>query len=177
MTPKGCSPGVVGAAGFTLIELLVVVVIVAIVLVLGMPGFSAANLNTRMKAYANEMLSSVHLSRGEAIKRNTTLTMCASTTGLVCAAAGDWEQGWILLDPGGNVIQSFEALDDNFRLADASGGGQRQISFLPTGGIDAPVDLKLCRATPELSPEDRIISLAISGRARVETIDSAGTCP
>jgi type IV fimbrial biogenesis protein FimT len=66
------------AAGFTLIELLVVLLIAAIILGLGSPSFSDFRRNSRLTSAANDLLVAGQLARTEAIKRQTSVSICAS---------------------------------------------------------------------------------------------------
>ena len=85
--------------GFTIVELMVVLVVISIVLMVGLPAYSNVQLSNKLRAYATKMTSIVYLARAEAIKRNQAVVLCASADNATCATAGDWEQGWVLLDP------------------------------------------------------------------------------
>lgn len=165
-----------GCRGFTLIELMIVLVILGVLAVLAGPGFREAALNTKLKAYSNDMYSTMYFSRGEAIKRNTAVTLCASSDGASCATGGDWEQGWIVQSSAGDVIHSHGQLSPGFKLVDASGSGLREIVFSPTGAANGAVDLKVCREAPEAGGQERRISLAVTGRGRIDRTTD-GTCP
>jgi type IV fimbrial biogenesis protein FimT len=93
--------------GFTLLELLITLVVAAIVLSAGIPSFDAFLATNRMAAAANNIVSSVHAARSEAIKRRTTITWCASddwnTASPGCALGGGLT-GWIVFaDENGDV--------------------------------------------------------------------------
>lgn len=72
-------------AGFTLFELLVVLLIVGILLGIGSPSFSEFRRNARLTNAANDLLIAGQFARTEAIKRQSTVSICAS------AAPGDRE--------------------------------------------------------------------------------------
>ena len=82
--------------GFTLLESLVAVGIVAILVMAGAPFYQDATLGSQLRSAANDLMASVYFARAEAIKRNTTITLCVSTDGVGCGA-GDWNAGWIVL--------------------------------------------------------------------------------
>src|SRR5262245_54788327 len=104
-----------GADGFTLIEMMVTIAIAALLFAIGVPMFRNASLGARLSAGANNLLASVQLARSEAIKRNVQVTLCASSDGATCAAAGGWEQGWIIIDPDGDLIQRQESLPNGYK--------------------------------------------------------------
>ena len=93
------------ARGFTLVEMMTALAVLAVLLAIGIPTFRDVALGSRLTASANDLLASVQLARSEAIKRNLTVTVCASADGATCAAGGGWEQGWIVVDSGANVLQ------------------------------------------------------------------------
>src|SRR5262245_47582960 len=72
------SPARTLSAGFTLFELLLVLVIVAIILGLGSPSFTDFRRNSRLTSAANDLLIANQLARTEAIKRQTTVSICPS---------------------------------------------------------------------------------------------------
>ena len=98
--------------GFTIIELMATVALAAVVLVIGVPSFSATVANNRMISPLNEFVSAITLARIEAISRRADITMCKSNSGQTdCDTSGDWSQGWIIF------------IDDNQDgTADASDG-------------------------------------------------------
>ena len=162
------------AAGFTIIELMVVLAIVAAVLVLVPPGMAQLALTTNLKSYSHEMLSSLYLSRSEAIKRNVPVTLCVSTDGATCAGAGSWAQGWIIRAPDGTVIKRQQAIAGGF-LMTGSGAGSNTIVFQPSGAASTPSDITLCRQTPTVGNQERVVRVTATGRARVITT-RVGTC-
>lgn len=83
--------------GFTLIELLVIFAIVVVLLTIGIPGFSAMIQSARLTTTANDFLSSINLTRAEAIRRGDRVDMVPSDEG------GDWAKGWsVFIDANGN---------------------------------------------------------------------------
>jgi type IV fimbrial biogenesis protein FimT len=79
--------------GFTLWELLVAMLVVGIVLGLGVPNFMAFSRNGDMAAAVNTLVSSLHLSRTEAVKRQLPITVCGSSDPLIAAPACDGGTG------------------------------------------------------------------------------------
>lgn len=79
--------------GFTLWELLVALLIIGVVLSVGIPNFSQFSRNSEMAAAVNALVSAVHLSRTEAVKRGIPITLCASSAPLAAAPACDGGDG------------------------------------------------------------------------------------
>src|SRR6476660_324037 len=82
--------------GFTLVEMMIVFAIVGVLSGVAFPYLGAVVDSIRMRRIANELLSSMHVARSEAIKRNSRVALCKSSDGNACANTGDWEQGWIV---------------------------------------------------------------------------------
>lgn len=162
------------ADGFTIIELMVVLAIVAVVLVMVPPGMAQLALTTNLKSYSHEMLTSLYLTRSEAIKRNAPVTLCVSTDGTSCAGAGSWAQGWIILAPDGTVIKRHQAIPDGFRMT-GSGAGSNTMVFQPSGTASTSSNITVCRRVPAVGNQERVVSVTATGRARVTTTRT-GTC-
>jgi type IV fimbrial biogenesis protein FimT len=172
------------ARGFTLIELMIVVIIVSVILAVGLPTFSSASLVTRLKNYANEMLSSVYLARGEAIKRSAPVRLCISADGSTCTTTGDWEQGWIVIDPNDVVLRHWDALDEGYKFTgyvDPNNPGStafHTLTFDPSGasvtrtpGGVGIATMNVCRREPSVGHQERKVTVSANGRARISTTE------
>ena len=86
--------------GFTLIELMVTLLVAAIVLGVGIPAFSQFIATNQMAAAVNDVTSSLHLARTEAVKRRANVTICPSanwdTAAPACTNGAGIEDGWIV---------------------------------------------------------------------------------
>ena len=87
--------------GFTLVELMITLLVAAVVLGIGVPNFQEFIANNRMAAATNDLISVLHLARGEAVKRRANVTICPSADwdnfGVSsCTAGGRLADGWIL---------------------------------------------------------------------------------
>ena len=161
------------ARGFTLVEMMTALAVLAVLLAIGIPTFRDVALGSRLTASANDLLASVQLARSEAIKRNLTVTVCASADGATCAAGGGWEQGWIVVDSGANVLQRQAALPDGFVMSQA--GGVVPLAFEAIGIGATAATVTVCRDDP-IGTQERLVSISAAGSARVTTT-MTGACP
>jgi type IV fimbrial biogenesis protein FimT len=85
--------------GTTLIELVVILSIAAILLTIAVPSFAEIQKNSIRRSAVNDYWHSIFLSRNEAIKRNSVVSMCKSSTGTNCEnTTGSWSNGWIVFE-------------------------------------------------------------------------------
>jgi type IV fimbrial biogenesis protein FimT len=111
-------------SGFTLVELIITLTIAGILMSLAAPSMFGFLADNRLSAQVNEFITDISLARSEAIKRNTTAGICASTSGTSCTAAGNWAQGWMVyyVDETNNIVivKVHEPLSGNNTLQEAS---------------------------------------------------------
>lgn len=150
--------------GFTMIELLITVAILAILLSVAAPSFNEAILSNKLAAFANNFVASAQLARSEAVKRNTAVTLCRSADGTTCASSGSWEQGWIVMQ-GTTIIQRQQALGSGFLMT----GSAYTLLFQSSGVGSTSTTITLCRATPSVGSQERVIGITATGRTSVST--------
>lgn len=93
--------------GFTLLELLMATVLLGILLTLGATSLTPLRQKYQLQSQAEDLLSTMFLAHGEALKRGVRVTACVSRDGVYCLGNGDWEQGWLVFeDADGNAIRS-----------------------------------------------------------------------
>ncbi len=155
--------------GFTLIELMMIVVIASILLTLAVPSFSEAIRNNRLTAQSNDLVTAINLARGEAVKRRSNVTACASSDQSSCNSA-NWHGGWIVRDvASGDVIRAFPAMKGSTTVS-ASGS---QVLFSQRGFLQDgnPVTLQLCAESGKTGRE-----INITGTGRPATVSPHPVC-
>lgn len=163
--------------GFTLIELMVVLVIVAVLLAIALPSFSVLTLRTKLRSYTNDIVTSVHLARSEAIKRNREITLCVSNSdGTDCNGSGTWDQGWIVLDdPNDMVIKWQQAAPSDITLKEKD--GIHTIKFKSSGLNGTPATFYLCAAKSTAGVKEIQVPVSATGRPRADNDPSSTYCP
>lgn len=90
------------AAGFTLVELMVTVAVLAIILAIGMPSFSAIVQRNRLTTAANELVGTFQTAKMEAIRRNSRVVICPTSSGNGCSGVDDWSRVVVFVDENSN---------------------------------------------------------------------------
>jgi type IV fimbrial biogenesis protein FimT len=172
-----------------MLELVVVMAVAGILLAIGIPAVSSLVHAVRLSSFTNELVISLHLTRSEAIKRQSRAVMCKSTSGASCAASGGWQQGWLVfhdannnaaLDAGETVILSRQALPSGFSMTGNTHVAS-YISYAPTGGarlLSGALQvgtLTLCNES-ESSDQARQVVISSTGRPRIAKVVLA-SCP
>lgn len=157
--------------GFSLVEMMVVIAIIAILSSVALPAFDNMMMTNSLRAYANTFLASVHLARAEAVKRNTQVTMCVSSDGATCNSGG-WELGWIVMS-GTTVINRQEVVKPGYKMTEAA--GVSSLNFKSTGIGATQATVTICRATPSVGNQERVVRVSVTGKASI-TKTNAGVC-
>ncbi len=90
--------------GVTIIELMIVILIAAVLAVLAVPSLQSTLRTTRQNSAVGLLVSDLNLARGEAIKRNVRMLVCArNADGTLCAS--DWNLGWVVCIEGSVASQ------------------------------------------------------------------------
>ncbi len=148
------------------------------------PSFNDAMLSNRLASVANSFSASAQLARSEAIKRNSAVRLCRSSTGTGCASSGTWQQGWIVFHDANNdgavgsgeaILQVQQAAPADYHFTTTSTGTSYNLKFQAIGGTADSATLLLCRATPSAGRQERVISVSATGRTSVTTT-RAGSC-
>lgn len=93
------------SVGASLVELMTMLSVMAVLLAAAVPGVYQLLLNTRLSDQASLFMRSLSLARSEALRRNLTVSVCATTDQATCSAGANWESGWIVfVDPNRNGV-------------------------------------------------------------------------
>ena len=104
---------------------------------------------------------------------NTRISVRANDDGTGCAA-GNWRNGWIVL-AGGNVVHHVGGAAAGFRITETS-AGTTSLVFQSTGVDTTPASFTVCRATPSVGNQERVVTVDATGRAVVRRT-TTGSCP
>jgi type IV fimbrial biogenesis protein FimT len=155
--------------GFTLIELLVVLAVAAVLMAVGVPNLRNITLSNRLTANTASLADDIRFSRTEAIKRNATVTVCASSGGTACQDVA-WSEGWIVV-VGTSVLTRKEAFTDQLKAI----GGTRSVAFAGSGLTTNAMTVTVCQGGSSVGKQERVLSVSASGRVNVTTT-TAGVC-
>lgn len=171
---------------FSLHDMLVTLTVAATLLAVGVPSLKQLISRQRMSTAINGLITALHSTRSEAIKRGRRAVLCPSADGLRCQGAGAngtwWHAGFLLyIDHNAN----HERDDDEpvVRVFDATPGlhihtprSRAHITYLPNGlAYGANTTFIFCAEHAD-SPA-RSVVVANSGRPRVAPPDEVATCP
>ena len=160
--------------GFTLIELLIAVVILSILVTLAVPSFRDMIANNRASSQANALLQLVTYTRSEAIRRNSTMTICR-LEGADCTA-GNWAEGIVIfsdddddetLDSGEEVVQSLVPFAENLVITTSTTSLTR-LTFTPRGVGNQANTFIIKRPSMSTDPFERRVTVSATGRPRIE---------
>ena len=176
--------GKMHAEGVTLLELMVTLAVVGVLLAVGVPAIGDLIATNRMSAAVNDLVSSLHLARSEALKTGDRVSVCASTNSdsitPVCNG-NNLADGWIVfvdnvtqndnVDAGEAVVLKHGQLPDVIDLT-----APQIISFSGSGVLENPqpgeVDFLLCdsrvdRDTGGGIAAGRWVQVSQTGRPRI----------
>ncbi|HVE50627.1 MAG TPA: GspH/FimT family pseudopilin [Casimicrobiaceae bacterium] len=102
MQRSGSSPQ---ERGFTLIELLIGLCVLAILTGFAYPSFGRFLSEQELLGEARRLSEAVMLARSEAVKRNATVIVCATSPTRSCGTLDHWHEGWVVfVDEDGNGL-------------------------------------------------------------------------
>ncbi len=84
--------------GYSLYELLLTTTLIAVLLLAGIPSFSALTARQLQSIEINALFHAIHLARKESIMRRRVVSICPSLDGLSCAPRSGWSSGWLMFE-------------------------------------------------------------------------------
>jgi type IV fimbrial biogenesis protein FimT len=154
--------------GFTLIEAMVAIAVMLVLMAIAVPSFRDASRGGQLRTAANDLVTSAHFARSEAIKRNAPVTLCMSPDGVNCAASGGWEQGWIVRSDV--TLRRQSARPSGVRITAA---GITNLTFQPTGVDATSAVFTVCRSPTDAGLEQRLVTIDATGRPSVRKTSSS----
>ncbi len=89
--------------GTTLMELMAALTVLGILVAIAVPSFRSVTANSRTAASTNDLVTALNLARSEALRRSSSVTVCASANLTTCSGSSNWATGWIAYeDRNGN---------------------------------------------------------------------------
>ena len=168
-----------GQSGLTLPEVLITLMITAILVSTAAPSLRTIIASQRVSSLTQEIYSSLALARSEAVKRRSSVSLCASDDGVVCNSnsGDDWSSGWVIftdgdgdgaLEAGDQLIKVFSQVPDNVALEWNQG---INAGFNSKGHARKAGSFMLCE---QGVTEDQVrqVILSLTGRVRVTEPDS-----
>jgi len=171
---------------FSLYDALVTLTVVSTVTTVAVPSFQQLTASQRMSGAVNSLVTALHLTRSEAIKRGENAVLCPSTDGRGCMNGGSiWEEGYLLyIDRNGNreadadeiVVRVFGAAS-GLRLRNTS--SHDHVRYMPNGlATLTNATFTFCDTHGRGAP--RAVIVSNSGRPRISNRNASGgaiSCP
>ena len=165
-------------SAFTLIELMIAIAVAAIVLTLGVPSFERVIERNQLSAYTNQLVSSLHFARSEAVRRNQNISVCHTADGSSCGGTG-YENGWLIFldtnndddysDAGEELLRVNEALPNNYTLRT-----NNLSSFDYRANGSAPITGRIVLCKDNTLTKSRAVFISQGGRTRLAPLDANG---
>ncbi len=160
-------------SGFTIVELMVTLAVAAVLMGFAIPAFNDFVRQRTMTSRINDFVMAVTYARSEATRLGGNVR--------VQARGGDsdneWGLGYDVMDAGGNVLRSFDPMDDATLDAVGAGWHNRFALVFNARGVLTPQPagpgaIRLCHDDAGVNP-GRVVNLGVIGRPDVEEFD----CP
>ena len=158
--------------GFSLLELMITLLLLAIVTAIALPSFSNIIMRATLGSQARELMAGALMARSEAIKRNQVVTLCASSNGTSCTD-DSWAAGWIVLAQNNQVVHKHKPLPEGFLI----NSELTRVTFGASGLGASMTSLIICRETPTVGSQERVVTISATGRPSISTTDNGECSP
>jgi len=160
--------------GFTVVELMITLLIAAVLLGMAAPGLSDLLERNRIQTSANNLFTTLMLTRSEALKRNRAVVMCKSSSGTACTTGTQWHNGWLVyVDNDGDsaadpneILRVEGSLRNGDTLLVSGADFTNEISYGMDGTASGTGTFVLCNASGDLDFA-RELDVAITGRPKL----------
>ncbi|HEY0661631.1 MAG TPA: GspH/FimT family pseudopilin, partial [Lysobacter sp.] len=126
--------------GFTLAELATALAVLAVILLLGLPAFSALLRSMRTDTAFHAVTTSLASARLTAISRQVAVTVCPSLDGRGCRKDLTWDEGWIVFPdpartgrPASEDVVLHRVAPNLDGIAMHGTAGRQYVRYLPNG--------------------------------------------
>jgi len=149
--------------GFTIVELVITLLMVAILTAMAIPSFTTMIKNNRLTTQVNEFILALNITRSEAVKRGSSVTITANSS--------NWNNGWTVADSSGTALRIGDAVQGTMTLT--SGNTNTVITYLASGTAigsptAAPGNFDLC--DDRTGETGRRVSISATGRISVSNL-------
>lgn len=166
--------------GFTLIELIVTLAVFAILVAVAAPSFNSYVDSSRRASEVNLLSGALSYARSEAIKYDSTISICAQTDGAeTCSGTNDWSNGWLVfadadadgvVDTGETVLRIFKPIATGSTITETSTFAPSHLTYRGSGFITVTrAEFKYCGNRGAI--DARAVIVSKTGRARL-SLDS-----
>lgn len=164
------------ALGFTLVELMITIAVAAILLAIATPSFTSLINSSRLTGAANEMVAVLQGARMEAVRRNSTISVCVDCNG----------DDSLIAYVDANNDDAFSAGEEIVRQSTVHAAVQitagPNIAFRADGlgrasdGSLANGAYRFCLATTSPEENVRLVNIGSGSRISTEPDSGGGTC-
>ena len=154
--------------GFSLIEMMVAIAVVGVLLRLAIPALKTTVADQRAKTSAYETMAALNLTRSEAIKRNSSVTLTATTLTSPSSSCNG-TQSWTL-SVASTTLQSW-CIPSGVSVS----AGFSDVVFKVDGRASAATSITVCDSPASARVKQRIITLDASGRPNLALGTACGS--
>ena len=108
------------------------IAILAITLTIAIPSFQNIIASNQLQEGRERLRTAIQYSKGEAVARNQTVSLCPSSDGSTCGGSGDWDETWLVVTD--NNQTGAVSINDTLRIFPAPSSAE--VTLVLQGGID-----------------------------------------